>query len=477
MPKKSNNDIPAKILRIGVIKDNQVINERLILPGKPVTIGTSSDNLFQISDKTLPQRFTLFHSKDHAYYMNFVAKMQIRVSLEKTPHPEKKPWLTSDIIGMPQVQKKGETSILPLEFGDKGSVNVGEYRFLFQFIDTPPIALRALRSDYNNKNFTEEDKAFFSFLSIFSALASTLLIYVLNTEPAPLVSEEEKQERFAKLLEKPPLEEPPPIETEGDPEPSGEVDPNLKGAAEAPAKEPSNEPTQEEQVQAEAQSADNRPADNSSSGSENMSAEQYEQAQETVRNTALFAMLATRGEGKGTVSTAFGEGGEMGANLDQTLQGVSNGAVASANNQQGTLGQKNTVGRGDVNIGNATAGAGGNTNVGKGPAVKKVVSGRINTASNDWSNSPCPDVIKKTVRSKSAQVKFYYEKQLKSNPDLRGRLVIGVEIVGGAVEYVDIIENQTGNSTLANDVKRAAKKWKFGSCETYVELPFALSPS
>jgi hypothetical protein len=251
----------------------------------------------------------------------------------------------------------------------------------------------------------------------------------------------------------------------------------LAGAAEKPAKEPSAEPTQTEQQEAAAQSADNRPSNNQSSGSESMSNEQYEQAQETVRNTALFAMLATRGEGKGTVSTAFGEGGEMGNNLDQTLQGVSNGAVASANNQQGTLGQKNTVGRGDVAIGNAQAGTGGSTTVGTGPAVQKVVSGKISTSSNDWSNSPCPDVIKQTVRQKSAQVKFYYEKQLKSNPDLRGRLVIGVEIVGGAVEVVDIIQNQTGNSTLANDVKKAAMKWKFGSCDTYVELPFALSPS
>jgi hypothetical protein len=166
----------------------------------------------------------------------------------------------------------------------------------------------------------------------------------------------------------------------------------------------------------------------------------------------------------------------MGANLDQALQGVSNGAVASASNQQGTLGQTNGVNRGDVAVGSTTAGTGGSTNVGSGPAVKKVTTGSINTSGNDWSASSCPDQIKKTVRSKSAQVKFYYEKQLKTNPDLKGRLVIGLEIVGGTVEAVDIISNTTGNSTLSGDVKRAAKKWKFGQCDDYVELPFALSP-
>ena len=475
MSKDKKNNVPEKILRIGIIRNQQIISERLILPGRPVTIGTASDNLFQVDDKTLSQRFTLFNSKDNNYFMYFVPKMKVRLKLGKNPHPQGKPWETSDILKLDNVQKKGENYILPLDVNDKGSVNVGEYRFVFQFIDTPPIALRALNVDYESKYFNEEDKIFFSFLGFFTALAITLMIYVINTEPSPLVTQEEMIERFSKLLETPPEPEVDPDLTTDDA--STEENPDIASNTETtPTTDVEEKPPEEVQEAVEAQSADNR--ENTETGSENMSNDDYEEATNVVRSTALFQMLATRGEGQGTVSTAFGEGAETGSNLDERLQGVTNGNVASASNQQGTLGQSDGVNRDDVNIGSNTAGTGGNTNVASAPAVAKVApKGSLSTSGNDWSSSSCPDVIKGVVKSKSGGIKYCYEAELKKTPDLKGRVVVALDIQGGSVSGVDFVKNTTGNKNLESCISRQVKRWKFGDCDDYVDLPFALSPS
>ena len=97
-----NTDAP-KILRIGIIQQGKIVEERLVRKRENVTIGQSSKNTFVVpASNYLPRSFTLFELTQAGYALNFTEAMDGRVSLG------------DQVVALPQlrqagrVQKKGE---------------------------------------------------------------------------------------------------------------------------------------------------------------------------------------------------------------------------------------------------------------------------------------------------------------------------------------------------------------------------------
>ena len=70
MAKKETKD-NTKVLRIGIIKDRQIIHERLILPGEPVSVGPASRSTFVLEIAGIKQSHVLFESKKGKYFLHF----------------------------------------------------------------------------------------------------------------------------------------------------------------------------------------------------------------------------------------------------------------------------------------------------------------------------------------------------------------------------------------------------------------------
>ena len=70
-----------KVLRIGLIQDGKIIEERIIRRRETVSVGTSEKNHFIVQAKGLPARFDLFQLVGSDYILNFTADMKGRVGL------------------------------------------------------------------------------------------------------------------------------------------------------------------------------------------------------------------------------------------------------------------------------------------------------------------------------------------------------------------------------------------------------------
>src|SRR5215813_7049270 len=124
----------AKILRVGVIRDGKIIEERHIRQPSAVTIGQDGTNTFVIPASELPASFPVFEHRNGVYSLVFTDRMNGRVASQSRN-------FDSDFAGLKGkglVQKRGSVWALPLDESAKGKVSLGEVTLLFQFVSPPP---------------------------------------------------------------------------------------------------------------------------------------------------------------------------------------------------------------------------------------------------------------------------------------------------------------------------------------------------
>ena len=77
----SGPDAP-KILRIGIIQGEKIVEERLVRKRENVTVGQSARNTFVVpASNSLSRTFTLFELTPQGYALNFTETMDGRISL------------------------------------------------------------------------------------------------------------------------------------------------------------------------------------------------------------------------------------------------------------------------------------------------------------------------------------------------------------------------------------------------------------
>lgn len=100
-------------------------------------------------------------------------------------------------------------------------------------------------------------------------------------------------------------------------------------------------------------------------------------------------------------------------------------------------------------------------------------------ASNDSKRDP--QAINEVVTSHRASIKMSYEKYLKRDPNLKGKITLRITIsAAGAVSSVIIVVNSTGNKEFADEVVRKVKMWQFEPVtdgDVTVSYPFVFTPA
>ena len=219
MAKAKRQTQQQKVLRIGVVQDGKIVQERLIKAGEEVTVGESTKNLFVFPPTSLPKRFQLFQpKKGGGYILHFTDGMEGKISYKNAIVPLEQLKQRGDAV------RKGTDFVLPLSEGNRGKVSVDGVTILFQFVPPPPEPMRAgAKMDFRPKLIEEDDPVFFGFLGLFTALATVLMIYVYNAEPVERVAIEEIPDRFTEIIMEPSDNDPPEvIEPEVDPDAEGE---------------------------------------------------------------------------------------------------------------------------------------------------------------------------------------------------------------------------------------------------------------
>lgn len=420
-----------KVLKTLVIKDGKVVEERLIQPGQNVTVGSAPKNTFVLHDEGLPSpEFVLFEATPTGYVLRFTAKMNGKVALGEQKFLLKK--LRKD----PLARRSGELWTVPLGEDDKGSVEVGDGAVWFKFEAPPappPAAAQAVKSleqmDFRPSLFQEDDPVFMGWLAIWSALGFLLLLLVWNTVPRELELDE-LPDRFTKMVidEKPPEPDIPDDKLE-DPDAESATRSKETKSKKAEPKDPVEKAARQEAARKEV----------------------------LQQSKLLIALIGTTGENsQGVVENMWGEGDAGLGDIDGALSEVS-GATTEGGPQLRT---GEGVGGEAAGIGDLGGVEGGTANVSSGPKV--VATPTVNmgegTMDEDIGNAGS---ARSVVKRNYGQLTYCYERQLRTEATLEGRVEIAWTVFGGNVEGVYVVSNSTGSAELADCIVKKIERWTF----------------
>ena len=435
MAQLKNPDAAAgpKILRIGIIQNGKIVEERLVRKRDNVTVGQSTKNTFVVpASNALPRTFTIFELTPAGYAINFSDMMDGRVSLG------------DQVVALPalrqgKAQKKGELWHLLLPDKSRGKVVIGDVTVLFQFVTPPPVQPRpqlppSVRSSLmQNLDWMLVAVVAASFIAHFG-----FVIYLRNIDWPRKPDIEEIPDRFVQMIVPKKVEEPKPVvaQKEDDKAEEKKEAKKDKGESKPKAVKPPRDP------EAEARAA----------------AERRARLAADVQKMGVLKILGAKGE-NGSVADLV-KGGDVSGDADKVFAQVGGVGVATTG---GGLRSKGAGGSGSLRGGGSLR-ASGPGEVGTGErggerAVKGIVK---DSAPTDVDGSLDPSVIAREIRGRLGAIKACYEAGLKRNPNIGGKLQLRFEVsTVGKVTSAEIENDTMHDDEVASCIKSRVMTWRF----------------
>jgi len=450
-----------KILRIGIIQGGRIVEERLVRKRENITIGQSAKNMFVVLSDALPRNWLLFEVSGHGYEAHFSDGMDARIAVG------------NEIISLSQlkqtgkIQKRGESWVLPLDERARGKITLADMTILFQFVTPPPPQPRPqLPASVRGSALSGVDWFFTTIAALSFLFHLIFVIYLRNVDWPRKPDIEAVPDRFVQMVVK--KEEKKPEEKKKEEVAKTEEEekkPEKKKGEEE--KKPKKELTDEEKAKiAEAKAK----AD----------AERRARLAEQVKSTGLLKLLGAKSDGGGSIADVLGKG-DVDRDQEKAFQGVGGVGVASGNDSLRGI-KSGGSGSGRVaDAGNLRGGAGiAGSDTGKG-AGERPVKAAIKTEAPAVDGELDPNMVAKEVRSRLGAIKACYERALKRNPNLSGKVVIHWTITqAGTVSGVDVEQDTLGDAEVASCIKSLIARWRFpapsgGSVD--VSFPFVFQAS
>jgi hypothetical protein len=461
-PARGPQGIPAgfpkpKILRIGIVQGGRIVEERLVRKRENISIGQSAKNLFVVPSEALPRQWMLFVQTPRGYVAHFADAMDARIAVG------------NEVISLAQlkqsgkIRKQGPAWLMLLDERSRGKITVGDVTVLFQFVTPPPPQPRPQLPASVRGSMTTNLDWFFTSIATTSFLAHlALIIYLRNVDWPRKPDLEEIPDRFVQMVIKKQPE--PPKEQVA--ETKKEEDDSSKKVEKKAAPSKKKELTEEEKK---------RMAEEK----ERLAAERRARLTEQVKNTGILKILGAKADGEGNLADVLGKG-DVDRDQQKAFEGVTGLAVASGETLRGV--KTGTGGGGKVASIAGLRGsgdiAGGSTgNVGAERKVSAVVRSEAPAVDGELD----PNIVAKEVRARIGAIKGCYERALKRNPNLSGKIVMHWTITpAGTVQGVDVEQDSMGDSEVSTCIKVLIARWRFpapsgGAVE--VGFPFVFQAS
>lgn len=441
-----------RIMRIGIIQGGRIVEERLVRRRENITIGQSARNIFVVPSEALPRQWMLFEVTPKGYVAHFADAMDARIAVG------------NEIISLAQlkqtgkIRRHGQSYVMLLDERSRGKITVGDMTILFQFVTPPPPQPRPqLPASVRGSVMGTMDWPF-TIISAVSFAAHLAMVLYLRTVDWPRKPDiEEIPDRFVQMV----VKKPEPVAEQKKEEEKGDEKKDEKKVAvkkEAPA--PKKEISAEEKAR--------------------LDAERRARLAEQVKNTGILKLLGAKADGEGSIADVLGKG-DVDRDQEKAFQGVGGLAVATSEGalrgiKTGTGGSGKVASIAGLRGGGAIAGG----DVGSGVAERRV-SGIVKHEAPAVDGELDPNVVAKEVRARMGAIKGCYERALKRNPSLSGKIKIRWTITAaGTVSGIEIDEDTLGDSEVASCIKRLIAGWRFpapsgGAVE--VVFPFVFQAS
>lgn len=472
-------DGKRKILRVGIIQSGRIVEERLIRKREDVSIGQASKNTFILPASHLPKSFTLFEGKGGGYHLIFDDSMEGRVSIGE------------EVLDLKSLGKSGNAKrrggryTVELDERSRGKIVVGEFTLLFQFIDAPPVLPKPqLPAAARGANV---DWLFVNILIVSGLVlgggGGGLDFWWRDTGQYMQV-EFGKKTRAYEMLKAEVLQEKEKEKEEEEPEPEEEE----KEEEEVVEAEPEPEPEKKVKPKREKKPAPKVEKDDSAA--ERKTTRTKGEVLESVKKkTVLHTLGAMGGEGGGLAASLAGGLGnsKLDAAFNNTDGGVANAVGGQRKEFEGQPVAIKNKGDGYKGLGKG-AGGGARIKTKKATTTSKEASGgevkirgraRVGAMSGGSGGNIDKKAVSRVLRRRSGAVKRCYEKALKRNEGVNGKLVVKFQIgSAGRITRIKVVKNGTGDSGVASCITSAMKGWRFpipeGGPVTF-SFPFILS--
>ncbi len=450
-----------KILRIGIIQGGRIVEERLVRKRENITIGQSAKNMFVVLSDALPRNWLLFEASGSQYVAHFSDGMDARIAVG------------NEIISLAQlkqtgkIQKRGASWVLPLDERSRGKITLADMTILFQFVTPPPPQPRPqLPASVRGSALSDVDW-FFTIIAASSFLFHLIfVIYLRNVDWPRKPDIEAVPDRFVKMVK---VEEKKPEEKKVVEE---------KKTEEKKAEKPKGE----EKKQPAVAKRELTPEEKAKLAEEKarQDAERRARLAEQVKSTGLLKLLGAKADGEGSIADVLGKG-DVDRDQEKAFQGVGGVGVASGNDQlrgikSGGSGSGRVADVGGLRGGGSIAGGGTGT-----AAAEKTVKASLKTEAPAVDGELDPNMVAKEVKTRLGAIKACYERALKRNPNLSGKVVIHWTITqAGTVSGVDVEQDTLGDAEVASCIKALVARWRFpapsgGSVD--VSFPFVFQSS
>src|SRR5262245_8876295 len=426
-----------KILRIGIIQGGKIVEERLVRKRDNVTVGQSTRNTFVIPTDALPRSFLLFEvsGHTHGYSLNFTDGMDGRISLGDQVLS------LADIKSQGRAQRRGPVWHLPLNDKARGKVVIGDATILFQFVAPPPPQPRPqLPPSVRGSIAQTLDWGLIALLGM-SLLAHFGFVAYLRTVDWPRKPNlEEVPDRFVSMIvEKKPVV----IEKKVDiqqPGPAEEKNEATKGGGDGKKAGAKGPQKSAEELAREA-------------------AERRARLAEQVSRMGVLKILGAKGD-DGNVADVL-KGGDPGGDQEKAFAeiggvGVARGEGAGLRGiKGGTGGSGKTVG-----IGGLRAGPGGEGGTG-GKGAERAVRGVVRAEkAEDGVCDLDSNAVSTFIRGRLGGIKSCYERALKRNPQLGGKITVRFEISQvGKVTRVASEQDTIGDPEVFSCIQALMMSW------------------
>lgn len=433
-----------KVLRVGVVREGRVIEERIIKDRTHVTVGGHDKNTFVVFGAELPPSFRLFEVLDEDYCLNFDESMQGRLAL---------PGGACDLQALRsrQVGSGHGTYQVRLSEESRGKITVGDTTFLFQFVAPPPEQPRpqlpvSVTRGATAVDWTTTVIAAFSFLAHFCAIAAMYSDWL-----DPVVDYEVNVGALVETVRS--LPAPPPVE-----EPV-----ELTPAEEEPSQKKEKKEEKKEAKPTPAPKRETRPRGDAPrrAGTPSMSSAQVAAISNELESLEMATLAALTSSGPATANVL-----RTGEVPTATLDAAAKSAVAVSASSSGGLklsGSGGTIrpgatGGGLASIGSVgkTAATGSGTQVEvQGPKGDADV-GEAAVAGGQVGNAD------RVVASLRAGFRACYNRGLATNPDIQGKILLKIKI-GPTGEVLGVTNTTTGDipPAVVSCVEARAKVARF----------------
>jgi hypothetical protein len=430
------------ILRIGIVVQGRILEERIVKQRTSVTVGPSEKSTFVIQ-ANLPSQFKLFEFIGNEYYLNFLDGMTGRVALATD---------VSDLAALRGRAKRiGSAHQIRLTLESRGKIVVGETTLLFQFVAAPPAQVRPqLPLSVKNGVVSQIDWR----LSIIAALSFLLhfgLVGGMYSDWMDRVIDDDITAGFIDTVQK---TMPPPVEVAG-------------SRTSSPAEpEPAPVSTRAPQASSEEKSGKRDPTD------AKHVADLLNEAERT--KMAILGVLSGGSNIDGVIKDSAGAPVDLGQ-LAKGLGGISNEGASGLNLPSGAGGAI----RQGFGVDRLPSLRGGETCAAcmeRAGQATKVVPIEVQTGATTMS-VPINNA-EATIRSQIMPgAKRCYQRGLETDPSQAGKLVILIKVApSGEVDSANPTTNTGLSAAVANCISRVAASAKFdppGAAGSTIVVPFS----